>query len=191
MTTETLDFGLNGVAPDSAPAVWGARFIFPDDMVHNRVGLIGSDKGKDRLIDWLNSGALQGARDFARKNLFNQGSDEVVTLYEDASGIVVGNPRRSFGYLYVAAWLRTAQDGVFAPPAAPLKKGDRVAVKEREVVFSTAKERKEGFPHHTYIVPAGEVGTITKVTPEGYVTVAFNNYPAIRNYFKDCFSRVD
>jgi hypothetical protein len=32
--------------------------------------------------------------------------EELVTLYEDVNGIVVGNPRRSFGYLYVAAWLK-------------------------------------------------------------------------------------
>jgi hypothetical protein len=29
-----------------------------------------------------------------------------VTLFEDEDGIIVGNPQGSYGYLYVAAWLK-------------------------------------------------------------------------------------
>ena len=108
-------------APDGVP-IWGARFIFPDDMVYNRQGFNSLDEGE--LKAWLNTGPGEGvnrivlagdaARQLAAEGKIRQSSEEVVTLFEDEQGIIRGNPNKSYGYLYVAAWLK---------PVAPLNEG--------------------------------------------------------------------
>jgi hypothetical protein len=106
-----LHFGLNGAAPASAKAVWGARWIYPDDQLWDRQDCVGGGVNDRRaLIAWLNLVAGRRARERARK-LANgyaiaMHSDRTVTLYEDARGLVVGNPLASERYLYVAAWLK-------------------------------------------------------------------------------------
>lgn len=108
-----------------APAdrcIWGARFIFPDDMVYNRQGFNDQDEGE--LKAWLNTGPGEGgnrivlageaAVRLAGEGKIRQSSKEVVTLFEDEQGIIRGNPNGSYGYLYVAAWLK---------PVAPLNEG--------------------------------------------------------------------
>ena len=102
-----LDFGYNAGLPDGVKAAWGARFIFPNDLLHDRTGIFGDTDDKKALIEWLNSGALRKARDAAPAGLFPNETREVV-LYDDDTGTVVANPNGSYGYLYVAAWLKAA-----------------------------------------------------------------------------------
>lgn len=115
---EFVGFGLSEAVPPTAKAAWGARMIFPDDLLHDRMGHFNiyreetpemTDEGA-KLIKWLEGGALKKACEQARKltqryHLTQQDSKQV-TLYEDEQGIFVGNPKRSYGYLYVAAWLK-------------------------------------------------------------------------------------
>jgi hypothetical protein len=103
-----LRFGCTRAIPDEVKTAWGARWIFPADMIWDRQDLRGPEA--DRLKKWLNSGALRTAAAKAQRLSSNSGltpdGDETVTLYEDACGIIRGSPQRSFGYLYVAAWLK-------------------------------------------------------------------------------------
>jgi hypothetical protein len=40
--TQTLRFGLREAVPPDAPAAWGARLIYPDDVVWDRTDAVGS-----------------------------------------------------------------------------------------------------------------------------------------------------
>lgn len=100
--------------PEDGRALWGARWIWPDDQLYDRQDCVGPDEGRARLLEWLNDGAGQAARAGARRictrngyagELLNSENRQVV-LYEDERGVVIGNPQGSYGYLYVAAWLR-------------------------------------------------------------------------------------
>ena len=109
-----LQFGLSGAIPETAKAAWGARLIFPDDLLHDRQSFANMDSPDgQRLKSWLNTdGALKSALDAARKMAKNYqlepSEHRQVTLFEDATGTIVGNPNSSYGYLYVAAWLKEA-----------------------------------------------------------------------------------
>jgi len=103
-----LSFGCTRAIPPEVETAWGARFIFPDDVLWDRQDLRGPDK--EELKIWLNQGALQKARakarELAQSGRISQDLEETVVLHDDALGTIVGNPQRSFGYLYVAAWLK-------------------------------------------------------------------------------------
>lgn len=103
-----LRFGCTRAIPAEVKTAWGARWIFPADMVWDRQDLQGPDA--NQLKKWLNSGALRKASAKAQRlsshlDLTPDGG-ETVTLYEDADGIIRASPQHSFGYLYVAAWLK-------------------------------------------------------------------------------------
>ncbi len=101
--------------PDDVQAVWGARLIWPNDLVYDRQDLAAhNDEAKLALIEWLNDdGILRKTLDrlgsinvrFEMGLMNNKQEDEVV-IYEDAVGKIVGSPQASYGYLYVAAWLK-------------------------------------------------------------------------------------
>lgn len=103
-------FGLRSGLPDDGRALWGARLIWPDDLVWDRQGLTGTEPGTTNLQTWLNGGALRAALGYARlladRYELRGSEDRTVTLYEDETGMVRGNPQNSHGYLYVAAWLK-------------------------------------------------------------------------------------
>jgi hypothetical protein len=102
-----LTFGLHNTAPETAEAQWGGRWIFPDDILWDRTSWIGyGTPAGDRLKSWLNTGALGKAREAARKSGLSQSENRTVVLYEDAAGVIKGNPNGSYGYLYVVAWLK-------------------------------------------------------------------------------------
>lgn len=110
-----FSFGLHEAVPAEATAAWGARWIFPDDMLPDRQSFPGMDTPEgQQLRTWLNGGALHKARTHARKLADQCGishdSDKTVTLFEDETGKIVGNPRASYGYLYVAGWIKTARE---------------------------------------------------------------------------------
>jgi hypothetical protein len=100
--------------PDNVRAVWGARLIFPNDLVWNRQDVQSeSDEAKDELVAWLNGpghgdGALSKAllmlRNPGELGLTSSGDNEVV-IYEDEDGKIIGSAQKSYGYLYCAAWL--------------------------------------------------------------------------------------
>ena len=101
-----LNFGYNAGLPDGVRAAWGARFIFPDDLLHDRTGIFGDEAERKALIAWLNGGALRAIRDAASNAGLRPNESREVVLYEDDKGKAVANPNASHGYLYVAAWLK-------------------------------------------------------------------------------------
>jgi hypothetical protein len=105
--------------PDDVQAVWGARLIWPNDLLHDRQDLSAhNDDAKHALIEWLNgedpgTGAISRMR-HALESPYSLGltpemefHDEAV-IYEDERGKIVGSAQGSYGYLYVAGWLKDA-----------------------------------------------------------------------------------
>lgn len=104
-----LTFGLGQEVPDEATAAWGARWIYPDQMLPDRQSFEGmKTPDGENLKNWLNGGALEKAMKFARKSggKLHPTSHETVVLYEDNTGVIKGNPNASGGYLYVCAYLQ-------------------------------------------------------------------------------------
>jgi len=102
----TLSFGLSRAIPEGVNAAWGARLIEPADLVVDRIGLWPDDgPAIGKLLAWLNGGALDTARARLRKEHPLPQSELVVTLLEDGTGKIVASTSRSFGYVYLAAWL--------------------------------------------------------------------------------------
>jgi hypothetical protein len=105
-----LGFGAAKHVPHEVTCAWGARLIWPDDLVYNRQDMIGSDDDRKALAEWLNGGALKYALTEARRmadaHEVATGDDQMFTLLDCSHGTIVGNPQASYGYLYVAAWLK-------------------------------------------------------------------------------------
>lgn len=114
--------------PEDVRAVWGARLIWPNDLVYDRQDLDATDDtAKAELIRWLN-GADDSGKDGAiarmRRNLADANwraengvwpdmkFEEDALIYEDDEGKIIGSAQRSGGYLYVCGWLKghTAAD---------------------------------------------------------------------------------
>jgi hypothetical protein len=108
MTDLKLAFGCREGVPEGVANAWGARWIYPNDFVHDRQDLKGENT--DPLKDWLNGGALNTARiralELAKSWKMFPASDQTHVLVDDEHGTIIGNPQGSHGYLYVAAWLK-------------------------------------------------------------------------------------
>jgi hypothetical protein len=109
---KTVMFGYRRGVPDGVRAVWGARLIAPNDLLHDRQDLVAeSEEAKAELVKWLNGepaghGALSEALDRLRLIPLSGSTDEEVRIYEDATGIIVGNTQASYGYVYVCGYLK-------------------------------------------------------------------------------------
>ena len=111
MKDSIFSFGLSREVPEGVGAAWGARWIFPDDIVWDRTSWYSPDmEAYEALKTWLDSGALMkarvAARERSRSGALTPVGQETVVLHQDEVGKIVANPQRSHGYLYVAAWLK-------------------------------------------------------------------------------------
>jgi len=117
--SEELRFGYRRGIPEGITTAWGARLIAPDDLVWDRQDLVAeSDEDKAALIEWLNGGAIAKMREALRERYSPyggryHGESEIVptedrehVLYQDETGIIVGNTNASHGYVYVSGWLK-------------------------------------------------------------------------------------
>src|SRR3954468_21677405 len=102
----SLKFGYGRGLPGGITCAWGARLIYPADLVHDRQDTIKDDIDKPKVLhEWLNSGPLKAALEKAAlREVPAHGSTEIV-LYEDERGKILANPQASHGYLYVCAYL--------------------------------------------------------------------------------------
>lgn len=104
-----LAFGYNEALPEGVAAAWGARLIWPNDLLYNRQDSFGEAADWQALQNWLSKGplkaALEGAADKLREAGLTSSMNGEVVLYEDKNGKIVGHPKSSCGYLYIAAWL--------------------------------------------------------------------------------------
>src|SRR4051794_4078536 len=97
--------------PSDVRAVFGARLIWPNDLLWDRQDLVAvDDEHKQALITWLNgpnrgdgalSKALKALKEPYSLGLSPDGSDEAV-IYEDDDGKIIGSAQSSHGYCYVA-----------------------------------------------------------------------------------------
>lgn len=107
-----LAFGLGAALPPNLTTAWGARLIFPADLLYDRQSFAGRDTpAGNKLHAWLNSGgglkkALAASRRMSSHYQLEPSQHQQVTLFEDDTAIVVANAQASYGYLYVAAWLK-------------------------------------------------------------------------------------
>lgn len=113
MTDLKLAFGCRAGLPEGVAAAWGARWIYPNDFVHDRQDLKGENV--EPLKDWLNGGALNAARiralELAKTWKMFPSSDTTQVLVDDETGTIIANPQSSHGYLYVAGWLKADVPG--------------------------------------------------------------------------------
>lgn len=101
-----LSFGLNDEVPATATTAWGARWIYPDDMVSDRQDFVNMGSPEGLLLKkWLDQTGIRKAKEAARKRIVGPTEDRVVVLYEDKVGVIKGNPRGSHGYLYIVGHL--------------------------------------------------------------------------------------
>ena len=56
-----LGYGCNRALPDDITAAWGARLIWPNDLVHDRQDMQGDPDAVVELANWLNQGVLKTA----------------------------------------------------------------------------------------------------------------------------------
>lgn len=109
MPERELAFGLRQI-PDDVVTCWGARLIWPADLVWDRQDMIGDEADRGRLSEWLNRGALTVALGEAQRLAdglqLKSSDDRMVTLLDNDYGTIVANPQGSHGYLYVAAWMK-------------------------------------------------------------------------------------
>jgi hypothetical protein len=112
VTTDRLRFGLG--PPAGVETAWGARWIIDQegwvDEVWDRIDAIGPDARRHELLAYLSDhvgrAPHRSAGELLRGGRLRWSSETTVTLYEDEVVTVVGNPCRSFGYLYVGAWFK-------------------------------------------------------------------------------------
>jgi len=122
---DRLRFGLG--PPEGIETAWGARWIVdPEgrvDDVWDRTDVIGPDDRRGELLTYLNEHVgrtpQHTARELLRGGRLRWSDETTVTLYDDEIVTVVGNPRRSFGYLYVGAWFKADIKQPPPDPAAP------------------------------------------------------------------------
>ena len=100
-------FGLWGECPKDAPVAWGARGIMERDgavsLLWDRQSIRGEDHPDwQAFVKHLNGGPLKEAVKVA--SMFGPHEDEVRTLYQDDKVTIKGNPRSSYGYVYLIAY---------------------------------------------------------------------------------------
>ncbi len=102
--------------PMNAEAAWGARAIWERQgydlatlgFVGNRQSATGTEEARGRLQAFLD-GAMRPLREAfaqAQREGWSQSSADVRTLVETEDGVIVGTPNGSYGYVYLAAWLK-------------------------------------------------------------------------------------
>lgn len=156
-------WGLSSAIPHAVDAAWGARLIFPDDLVWDRQGAVGEPDEIKQLVAWLNGGkaldkALKAARRAADRGELTRDGEQPVILHRDGAGVVVACPNRSHGYLYVSAWLHHA-DPAKQPPA------EFIVPRQPGLTF----EAVEGYTHPLVRVTnaAGDLITSLAFTEDG------------------------
>lgn len=74
------------------------------DLLWDRQSMVGgTDKEREQLKRWLNSKGLKKLKKECEKRYLSGDADETVQV-RDGDFVIMANPRRSYGYLYIGAW---------------------------------------------------------------------------------------
>jgi len=112
-------WGLVSAIPDNSPAGYGARCIQSHGaigFVADRTGTFSYDNGHKIALEAIlnRAGFMDHIRhryaELFEQGKFQQNSRDVETLFEDRAIIVKASTNGSFGYVYLAAWLRPSDD---------------------------------------------------------------------------------
>jgi len=100
-----VPYGRNyGVPP--VTTAWGARGILTDGVLD----LLGDRMGGEGPLKWDLIGYLRDNFPDLDKRVqemtWDPASDELQTVFEDVTAIVVASTNASFGYLYLRAWFK-------------------------------------------------------------------------------------
>lgn len=171
MSDLDLKWGRRTGLPDGLEAAWGARMIWPADLLFDRQDIVGSDEQRKQLSDWLNRGALKVACarliELAENGMeWHPGSEMEATLWSDDVGKVIASPQGSHGYVYVAAWLKA-----HIPPMM-----HRFADDHEAYDMSQTSD----------VIRDGDVLT----TDDGYVGVLVGAWPVALTSERGCFHRL-
>ena len=106
-----LRWGHTWSLPKHVRTAWGARLIYPDDVVWDRQDATGPRKDEllAHLRDVVGDAPWRRARELDDKGAMSPRDELDWILYEDAQVRVIGNPHKSFGYLYVVAYFRSEE----------------------------------------------------------------------------------
>lgn len=105
-------YGLVAEIPDGVAAAWGARAILSYgkvDVLPDRQQPVGEEDARRRLGTLVNSNFGQVRDEVLRlcnRGLMIGNREQKHVLFENDEVIVVGNTNASYGYLYLAAWLK-------------------------------------------------------------------------------------
>lgn len=110
-TERKLKWGYGSAVPADTKAAWGARLIMTregGDLLNDRQGGFGSDEDATVLHASLNK--VRPWRDplgaLIKSGQVRADQPNEVIVYEDDVIKVVGNSNGSFGYFYIAGWLK-------------------------------------------------------------------------------------
>lgn len=128
-----LPWGASWLLVPGTKAAWGARLIYPDDLVWDRHGSAGDEGLVKKTLDWLNEKdeavsnywgeapmnrlgcALYKARQMDNNYEMSSSDKFGYVLYQDGKGAIMATPNASYGYLYVAAYLYESIPGGCTP----------------------------------------------------------------------------
>ena len=111
-----------GLALPEGKNGWGARAIYRDgtiDLLHDRQGIRGDSQELAALLTWLDEKALPTLRVMGKNEELPDPQEADEVKIQGDGFILLANPRRSYGYLYLAAW---PDESCSAPLAVPKRR---------------------------------------------------------------------
>lgn len=89
-------------------ASWSVRVIFKNKKFGGiaalRQNMEGEKTARHELAVWINAKGLKGLQKEIDETFIDHASDKDV-IYRDGDFVIMGNPRASYGYLYIDAWM--------------------------------------------------------------------------------------
>jgi len=104
--TVRVQWGLSDLVPEDAVAAWGARAILRNyvlDMPPDRMNAaFEDDTSKQVFLMWLNTRCAKWLEAVARQA---RGDEAELFSFDDGPFHMRANTNKSYGYLYVTAWM--------------------------------------------------------------------------------------
>lgn len=95
--------------PEGVASAWGARAIFKEgkiELLADRTSRLGDVKQLMPQIQQAFKDVEKTAMTLYRTGRIDQTTEQTVVFYDQDGLVIEGNPRASFGYLYMRAYLK-------------------------------------------------------------------------------------